>query len=123
MKPFDYITAINNHTKIDDYHNYSPFLTNRTLSYFIDTIHSANEMNRRHHVDKDLQFEFFINIVRPKKRFAKWVKPEHHDKIELISQYFNYNYEKAKQVADILSDEQIEGLRKKLFKGGLKNDS
>ena len=36
---------------------------------------------------------------------------------------FNYNYEKAKQVADILSDEQIEGLRKKLFKGGLKNDS
>ena len=120
MKPFDYINAINNHIKVEDYHNYSPFLTNRALSYHIDTVYSANEMNRRHHLDKDLQFKFLINIVRPKKRFAKWSKTEHTDNVEVIREYYKYSYEKAKQAVVVLSDEQINEIRKKLYKGGLK---
>ena len=120
MKPFDYINAINSNIKVEDFHNYSPFLTNRALSYHIDTVYSANEMNRRHHLDKELQFKFLINIVRPKKRFAKWSKTEHHDNLELIRECFNYNYEKAKQALEVLTDEQINELKKKLYKGGLK---
>jgi len=120
MKPFDYINAINNHSNVEDYYSYSSFLTNRTFSYFTDTIYVANEMNRRHHLDKELQFKFFINMVRPKKRFAKWSKTEHTDNVEVIREYYKYSYEKAKQAVVILSDEQINEIRKKLYKGGLK---
>ena len=120
MKPFDYINAINNHSNVEDYYSYSSFLTNRTFSYFTDTVYVANEMNQRHHLDKELQFKFLINIVRPKKRFAKWSKTEHHDNLELIRECFNYNYEKAKQALEVLTDEQINELKKKLYKGGLK---
>ena len=120
MKPFDYINAINNHSNVEDYYSYSSFLTNRTFSYFTDTIYVANEMNRRHHLDKELQFKFFINMVRPKKRFAKWSKTEHTDNVEVIREYYKYSYEKAKLAAVVLSDEQINEIRKKLYKGGLK---
>ena len=65
-------------------------------------------------------FSFFINIVRPQKRFAKWSKTEHHDDLECIVQYFDYSYEKAKVVMDILSAEDIDNIKKKLEKGGLK---
>ena len=80
MNPFEYTTAINYSKKnimIDDIAEkaYNPFLVNRSLSYFHDTVLAANEMNINHHIDNRLQFDFFINIVRKRKRFSKWFKP------------------------------------------------
>ena len=50
---------------------YNPFMVNRALSYFQDTVLFANEMNVNHTIDKRLQFDFFINMVRKRKRFFK----------------------------------------------------
>ena len=122
--PYEYINAINSGKKISskdlDEKVYVPFITNRQFSYFQDTILPANEMNANHHIHKESQFSFFINIVRPQKRFSKWSKTEHHDDLEAIVQYFDYSYEKAKVVMDILSAEDINNIKKKLEIGGLK---
>jgi len=128
MNPFDYVTAINSGKDImtgtdNDAlaeKGYNAFIVNRQFSYFSDTILVANEMNRNAHLDNKLQFSFLINMIRPRKRFTKWSKTEHHDDLEAVVQYFGYSYEKAKQVIDILSSQQIEQIKKKLERGGLK---
>ena len=98
---------------------YSPFLTNRALSYFNDTIGYANEMNLRHHLDNLPQFEYLLNIVRPKKRFSKWVKKDNDRDISLVKEYYGYNNSKAIQALSILSPKQLNIIREKLEKGGL----
>ena len=128
MNPFDYINAINSGKDIMSgtdndalaEKGYNPFLTNRQLSYFEDTIHVANAMNMHSNLENELQFSFLINIVRPKKRFAKWAKTEHHDDLEAVVEYYGYSYEKAKQIMDILSSQQIKDIKTKLEKGGVK---
>ena len=82
MNPFDFVNAICDSKQnliIDDISEklYTPFMVNRSLSYHYDTVLLANEMNQRHFLDKKLQNDFLINIVRRKKRFAKWIKPMH----------------------------------------------
>jgi hypothetical protein len=97
---------------------YNPFVTNRTLSYFIDTVLQANEVNQRHQVDHRLQFDYLINTVRKKKRFSKWIKPSTYESIELVKEYYGYSDRQAKDVVDILSHDQLEIIRRKLVKGG-----
>ena len=80
----------------------------------------ANEMNRYHHIDNRLQFDFFINIVRKKKRFSKWNKPEIVSDVEVVKQYYGYSNEKSRQVLSLLTSEQIDELKKKVYKGGRK---
>lgn len=125
--PFDYIAAINQSKKNlmrgsenDDLaeKDYVPFMANRALSYFSDTVGMANEMNMRHHADKKLQFEFLLNIVRPKKRFSKWEKKNSGGDLALVKEYFGYSDTKALQALTILSDEDIRIIRTKLEKGG-----
>ena len=126
--PFDYINAINttkknllrgsNNDRIAE-KEYSPFLTNRALSYFNDTIGYANELNQRHHLDSLLQFEYLLNIVRPKKRFSKWVKKDNDRDMSLVKEYYGYNNTKAIQALSILSPQQLNNIREKLEKGGL----
>ena len=126
--PFDYVNAINSHKDImSDTDNdelaekgYNSYLTNKQFSYFEDSILVANEMNFRHHLDNKLQFSFYLNIVRPKKRYAKWAKVEHQDDLEAVVEYFGYSYDKAKQVMTILSPEQVDAIKIKIQKGGLK---
>lgn len=128
MNPFDYINAINDGRNImrgtenDDLaeKGYKPYITNRSLSYFPDSILASNEMNSNGHLDSRLQYEFFINILRPQKRFAKWSKTEHHDDLEVVAQYFGYSYEKARVVMDILSSQEIKEIKRRLEKGGIK---
>ena len=98
--------------------SYSPFLTNRALSYHNDTVAIANEMNTRHSLDKRLQYEFLLNIVRPKKRYAKWSKKEKGGDVDIVKEYFKYNDIKARQALTILTKEQIVEIRQKLEKGG-----
>ena len=125
MTPFDYLNSIND-TKIDimvdeaDERAYVPFVINRTLSYFSDTVAIANEMNQHHHVDKKLQYHFLINIIRKRKRFSKWTKPDLVSDMDVVKQYYGYSNEKARQILHLLSPEQIEELRKKVSKGGRK---
>lgn len=119
--PFDFINSIN-YTKKDlmldpqEESNYVPFVTNRTLSYFPDTVMYANEMNIRHQADNKLQFHYLLNSVRTAKRFTKWLKKDNSD-IEIIRQYYGYNTDKAIQAARILSPEQISLIRTKLTQG------
>lgn len=123
MNPFEYIKAINETKKdimVDDIaeKGYNPFIINRNFSFFNDTILYANEMNRFHHLDHRLQFDFFINIIKKKKRWSKWVKPQDIENLELIKQHYGYSNEKAKSVLELFNNEQIEELKRKGFKGG-----
>ncbi len=125
MNPFEYLNAIN-YTKqnvmVDDLteKTYNSFMVNRGLSYFADTVLMANEMNQHSHLDNRLQFDFFINIVRKKKRFSKWNKPETVSDVEVVKQYYGYSNEKARQVLTLLTSDQIDELKKKVYKGGRK---
>ena len=125
--PFDYINDINTGKKNlmrgsenDELaeKDYSPFLTNRALSYHHDTIALANEMNFRHDLDKKLQYEFLLNTVRSKKRFAKWNKKEDHGDLAAIKEYFDYGDNKALQALTVLTDDQIKEIKRILEKGG-----
>ena len=98
--------------------DYLPFMVNRGLSYFQDTIALANEMNRYHDIDKKMQYEFFINIVRPRKRFSKWFKKEEDSDIEAVKEYYGYNNQRASQALSILSQEQLQIIKSRLDKGG-----
>ena len=125
MNPFEYLNAIN-YTKqnimVDDLaeKSYNPFMINRSLSYFNDTALIANEMNQHHHLDNRLQFDFFINIIRKKKRFSKWNKPETVSDVEVVKEYYGYNNEKAYQALSLLTSKHIDELKKKVYKGGRK---
>lgn len=124
LGPFEFINSINN-TKVNlmDQNEevetkYNSFLTNRSLSYFPDTVLMSNEMNRLHHLDNKMQYDFLINIVRKKKRFSKWDKPEQRDDIECVKRYFGYSETKAKQVVGLLSESQITTIKSKVSIGG-----
>jgi len=122
MNPFDYVNSIN-HTKKDvmeDEKTYNGFMVNRSLSYFSDTVILANEMNRYHHLDSRLQYQFLINMVRRRKRFSKWVKPELENDLESVKEYYGYSNEKARQVLSLLSPSQLQQLKEKVNKGGRK---
>ena len=123
MNPFEYVNAINDTKKdlmVDEVTEkaYISFTINRSLSYFSDTVLAANEMNRNHHLDKKLQFSFLINIVRKRKRFSKWDKPELVNDVEVVKEYYGYSNEKARQVLPLLTSDQILNLREKVTKGG-----
>jgi hypothetical protein len=123
MNPFDFINAINFTKKnliVDEETEkaYQPFLVNRTLSHFRDTVLYANEMNVNHHLDHALQNHFYINIIRAKKRFSKWVKPSEVECLDIIKENYGYSNEKAKAVLSLLTPEQIEQLKHRIYKGG-----
>lgn len=125
MNPFDYVNAINYSKKDimvtrDDEKAYNGFMVNRSLSYFSDTVVIANEMNKYHHLDSRLQFSFLINIIRKRKRFSKWVKPELENDLESVKEYYGYSNEKARQIMPLLSPSQLQTIREKVNKGGRK---
>ena len=131
MNPFDYLNSINTTKQniIEDSDNpelaeklYQPFVVNKGLSYFIDTVYLANEMNRCHHVDKKLQYDFLINIVRVKKRFSKWFKHQPDDNVDAVCEYYGYSYDKARQVVGLLTKDQLTKIKTSMSKGGLTND-
>ena len=123
--PFDYVNAILQNKKqliVDELteKEYNPFLTNRGLSYHKDCIMYANEMNRRHFLDKKLQFDFLLNTVRSQKRpFAKWVKAEKSEDLECIKNIYGFSDTKAREAFRLLSKEQIQQLKEKTLTGGL----
>ena len=125
MSPFDFVNSILQNKKqliVDDLteKEYNPFLVNRSLSYHRDCIIYANEMNRRHFLDKKLQFDFLINTIRSQKRpFAKWIKSEKSEDIECIKSIFGFSDIKAREALRLLSNEQIQKLKEQTDIGGL----
>jgi hypothetical protein len=126
MNPFDFVNDILQGKKnliVDGQteKEYQPFLINRSLSYHMDCIIYANEMNRRHHLDKKMQNDFLINSIRSRKRpFAKWIKPTKNDDLECIKIYYGFSDIRAREVLNLLSEEQIKQLKEKTDTGGLR---
>lgn len=128
MTPFDFVNAINSGKK--DFISgpdaetlekaYNPFIVNRAFSFFPDTILYVNELNRYPYLDRKLQFDFLACALRPRKRFSKWLKKEKSDDLEVVARYFNYTFEKARQALVLLSNDQLDAIRKKMNEGGKK---
>lgn len=125
--PFDYVSSItyNKNDMMTGTENdelaesgYNPYLTNKSLSYFPDTLLYANEMNVLNHVDNKLQYSYLLNSIRPKKRFSKWVKKQEDIDIEAVKQYYKYSTAKAEAALSLLSPQQINEIKKRLNKGG-----
>ena len=120
----DYLYSINQSKKnilvddIDAEKKYPTYIINRCLSSFTDTVLFANEMNKYHFLDKDMQFNFYINILRKRKRFSPWVRKEKVSDLEFVKSYYGYNNEKASQALKILSKEQLDYIKQKLDTGG-----
>ena len=100
---------------------YPPFVVNRCLSYFPDTIFHSNEMNCHPWLDPKSQFDFHRLSVRKKKRFSPWLRKETEENIAVIKQVYGYTDAKAREVLNILSSKDIEKLKQSLYKGGTKN--
>ena len=101
---------------------YPPFVVNRTLSYFLDTVLYANEVNMQSHVDNKMQFDYLLNSIRANRRFSRWLKPEENKDLDAIKEYYGYSNQKARDVLDIFSENQLSLIHEHLDKGGLKND-
>ena len=125
MNPFQYIASINNTKKdlmVDDEAEkaYTPFIVNRGLSYFSDTVLLANEMNRAGHIDNRMQYDFLRLAIRPRKRFSKWMKKTVPVRMETIKEYYGYSDAKAEAISDLISDDDIKAMKDVLSKGGKK---
>ena len=124
MSPFDYLKAINE-SKEDvmltsqDEKKYSAFIVNRGLSFFMDTIFQVNEVNRNHHLDSRLQFDYLLNSIRQKKRYSKWLKPEKLNDLDIVKEYYGFGNEKAKNALLVLSEDQLAYIKDKLNQGGV----
>ena len=122
MELKDWLNSIN-FTKEDlseEVKDYPPFIINRCLSGHIDCVLYANEMNMNHHLSKDMQYAFYLNALRKKKRFSPWMKKEKEKSLEIIKEYYGYSNDKAGQALKIINKEQLEFIEKKLEKGGKK---
>ena len=100
--------------------DYAPYVINRCLSGHLDCILFANEMNKNHFLDRDMQYTFYLNTLRKKKRFSPWLRKDKVEDLESVKQYYGYSNEKAFQVLKILSKEQIEFIKQRLEIGGKK---
>jgi hypothetical protein len=125
MSPFEFANQILQGKKqliVDESteNEYVPFMVNRALSYHKDCVLYANEMNRRHQLDKKLQNDFLLNTIRAKKRpFNKWIKPEKSEDIACIKSFYGFSDAKARDALRLLTDKQIQELKEKADKGGL----
>jgi len=100
--------------------DYPPYIINKCLSGHIDSVLFANEMNMNHHLDKDMQYFFYLNSLRKRKRFSPWLRKDKIKDLECIKQYYGYSNEKASQALKILTKEQINFIKKRLDIGGSK---
>ena len=130
-KPFDYVNSINqskknmmrgseNDTLAEK--QYSAFMANKALSYFPDTILHANLVNQYHQLDNRPQYEFLLNSVRPKKRFAKWVKDVGGEELDIVCEYYKCNRTVGREYLSLLSSDQLDFMKKQLQTGGVNNE-
>ena len=97
---------------------YSPFIINKCMSGHLDTVMFANEMNLQSHLAKDLQYQFYLNSIRKKKRFSPWLRKDKIKNLDVVKSYYGYSNEKAIQALKILSKEQLDYIKKRIDVGG-----
>jgi hypothetical protein len=97
---------------------YSPYVINRCLSGHIDCILFANEMNMNSHLNKDMQYYFYLNSLRKRKRFSPWLRKDKVKDLECVKQYYGYSNEKASQALKILNKTQLDFIKQRLETGG-----
>jgi len=120
----DYLYSINQSKKniLDDdpdaIRKYPPYVINRCLSSFTDTVLYANEMNKNSHLPNKMQYDFFLNSVKPRKRFSPWARKDSIDYLDVVKEYYGYNDDKALQALRILTKDQLDKLSYLLRKGG-----
>ena len=120
----DWLNSINFTKKVpedpSEIKSYSPYIINRCLSGHLDCIMFANEMNKYSFLDKDMQYSFYLNTLRKKKRFSPWLRKEKVTDLEIIKQYYGYSNEKASNALKILTPEQLSYIKQRLETGGSK---
>lgn len=101
---------------------YVPYIINRALAYHIDCLTYAQEMNMRHGLPLEVQYDYLLNTVSKYKRpFKGWKKKLYDNRLDLISDYFNVSYKVAKDYLQILTENELEYIKNFLDKGGVKN--
>jgi hypothetical protein len=95
--------------------SYSPWSMNKFISGNMDTVLYAQEMNQRHSLSKEAQYEYYFNIIRKRKRYSKWLKSKRTKDLELIMQYYGYNIGKANQVLSLHTDDELEEIKRRLY--------
>jgi hypothetical protein len=121
-----YLTSINQSKKnimIGDSNAercYPAFIINKCLSGHIDAVMYANQLNINNHLDNRLQYDFLINTLKPRKRFSPWVKNQTLEDLEIVKEYYGYNRDKALEALKILNKDQIQDIKRRLYKGGSK---
>ena len=98
--------------------SYPPYIVNRCLSGAVDSVLFANEMNLNAHLDKDMQYSFFLYTLRKRKRFSPWLKKEQIEDLDLVKKHYGYSNEKAKVALNLLTKTQLEYIRNKHDMGG-----
>ena len=120
----DYLYSINQSKKnildddLDAVRKYPAYVVNRCLSSFTDTVLYANEMNKNSHLPNKMQYDFFINSVKPRKRFSPWARKDSIDYLDVVKEYYGYNDDKALQALRILTKNQLDKITYLLRKGG-----
>ena len=99
---------------------YPSYVINRCMSGHLDTVLFANEMNLNHHLDSEMQYSFYLNSVRKRKRFSPWLRKDEIKDLDLVKRYYGYSNEKAKQALRILTKEQLNFIKSKFETGGTK---
>jgi flavorubredoxin len=125
MKLSEYLNAIN-YTKKNLFDTedesvekeYAPFVVNRCLSYFIDTVLYVNEVNQRGHMPKRMQFDYLHGSIRKNKRYSKWLRRESEENLDLVKRMYGYSDSKARAIMDILSESDFDWMREKVNEGG-----
>lgn len=123
MKQGDFVKAINEtkvnlfETEITAEKDYVPYFVNRVLSCYPDTLFHSNEINMRSHLDKRMQFDYFLNSIRQKKRYTPWLQRTKQEDLELVKQTYNCSNKKAQEFLSILTEEQLLSLRERMERG------
>jgi len=99
---------------------YPSYIVNRCLSGHLDTVLYANEMNKHPNLDKDMQYQFFLNSLRKRKRFSPWLRKDKVDNLNIIKKYYGYSNEKALQALRLLTQQQLDYIKKRLDTGGMR---
>ena len=121
----DYLYSINQSKKNlmdidpDCIKDYPPYIVNKCLSSFTDSILFANEMNKLNFIDKKMQYDFYLNSLKPRKRFSSWLKKDKLDNLELVKRYYGYNHNKAEAALRILTNSDLDHIKKLLDTGGI----
>lgn len=122
----DWLNSINQtkiditNTNSDSIRDYPPYIINRCLSGEIDCVFFVNEMNLHFSLDKDMQYSFYLNSLRKRKRFSPWIRKDKIKDLDIVKQYYGYSNEKASQALKILSKQQLDYIKQKLDIGGAK---